>query len=227
MFFLHYPSSNPTEDMHVIGASPEMMVRFDVDTRKATVRPIAGTAPRGATHEEDLANEEKMINDPKERAEHVMLVDLGRNDLGRVCDYGTVHVPQMMITERFSHVMHIVSHVEGRVREGMDAYDLVRATFPAGTLSGAPKIRAMEIIEELEGTRRGLYGGGVGYFSYGGSMDMCIAIRTLMMRGNRVYLQAGAGLVADSDPTKEYQETISKARAVAIAIENAERGMIA
>ncbi len=164
MFFLHFPS----DDMHVIGASPEMMVRFDADTRTAIVRPIAGSAPRGATHEEDTKNAEEMMADPKERAEHVMLVDLGRNDLGRVCDYGTVHVPQMMIVERFSHIMHIVSHVEGQLRAGMDAYDLVRATFPAGTLSGAPKIRAMEIIEELEGTRRGLYGGAVGYFSYGG-----------------------------------------------------------
>ncbi len=222
MFFLHFPD----DDMHVIGASPEMMVRFDADTHTAMVRPIAGTAPRGATHEADVANAEKMMADPKERAEHVMLVDLGRNDLGRVCDYGTVTVPQMMIVERFSHVMHIVSHVQGKVREGMDAYDLIRATFPAGTLSGAPKIRAMEIIEELEGTRRGLYGGAVGYFSYGGSMDTCIAIRTLLMRGKRIYLQAGAGLVADSDPTYEYQETLNKARALATAIENAEKGLL-
>ncbi len=166
-----------------------------------------------------------MLADPKERAEHVMLVDLGRNDLGRVCDYGTVKVPQMMIVERFSHVMHIVSHVEGHLRRDMDAYSLLRATFPAGTLSGAPKIRAMEIIEELEGTRRGLYGGAVGYFSYGGSMDTCIAIRTLLMRGQTAYIQAGAGLVADSDPAKEYQETLNKARALAVAIENAERGL--
>jgi anthranilate synthase component 1 len=221
MFFLHFPD----DDMHVIGASPEMMVRFDADTRTAMVRPIAGTAPRGATHEADLEYAEKMLADPKERAEHVMLVDLGRNDLGRVCDYGTVTVPQMMIVERFSHVMHIVSHVQGRVRAGMDAYDLIRATFPAGTLSGAPKIRAMEIIEELEGIRRGLYGGAVGYFSYGGSMDTCIAIRTLLMRGNRIYLQAGAGLVADSDPSYEYQETLNKARALATAIQNAENGL--
>jgi anthranilate synthase component 1 len=222
MFLLHFPA----DDMHIIGASPEMMVRFDADTRTAMVRPIAGTAPRGATHEEDVANAEAMMADPKERAEHVMLVDLGRNDLGRVCDYGTVKVPQMMIVERFSHVMHIVSHVQGRLREGMDAYDLIRATFPAGTLSGAPKIRAMEIIEELEGTRRGLYGGAVGYFSYGGSMDTCIAIRTLLMRGKTIYLQAGAGLVADSDPAREYQETLNKARALAIAVENAEHGLI-
>ncbi|HLY28432.1 MAG TPA: anthranilate synthase component I [Aggregatilineales bacterium] len=222
MFYLNFPA----QDMRVVGASPEMMVRFDADTRTAMVRPIAGSAPRGATHEEDVANEKAMLSDPKERAEHVMLVDLGRNDLGRVCDYGTVTVPQMMITERFSHIMHIVSHVKGHLREGMDAYDLVRATFPAGTLSGAPKIRAMEIIEELEGTRRGLYGGAVGYFSYGGSMDACIAIRTLFMRGKTVYVQAGAGLVADSDPAREYQETLNKARALAVAIENAEQGVI-
>ncbi len=222
MFFLHFPA----DDMHIIGASPEMMVRFDADTGTAMVRPIAGTAPRGATHEEDIANAEKMMSDPKERAEHVMLVDLGRNDLGRVCDYGTITVPQMMIVERFSHVMHIVSHVQGRLRPGMDAFDLIRATFPAGTLSGAPKIRAMEIIEELEGTRRGLYGGAIGYFSFGGSMDTCIAIRTLLMRGKTIYLQAGAGLVADSDPAREYQETLNKARALAVAVENAEYGLI-
>lgn len=220
MFFLNFPSL----DIHVIGASPELMVRYDADTRLSTVRPIAGTAPRGATPAEDTQNAKHMIDDPKERAEHVMLVDLGRNDLGRVCEYGSVRVPEMFVTERYSHVMHIVSHVEGTLRKDMDAYDLVRATFPAGTLTGAPKIRAMEIIEELEGTRRGLYGGAVGYFSYGGSMDTCIAIRTLLMRGSRIYIQAGAGVVADSDPAKEYQESLNKARAVAVAIENAERG---
>jgi anthranilate synthase component 1 len=222
MFFLNFPA----DAMHVIGASPEMMIRYDADTRTAMVRPIAGTAPRGATHEADLELEAQLRQDPKERAEHVMLVDLGRNDLGRVCDYGTVKVPEMMIVERFSHVMHIVSHVEGRLRQELDAYDVLRASFPAGTLSGAPKIRAMEIIEELEGLRRGLYGGAVGYFSFDGSMDTCIAIRTLLMRGNKVYLQAGAGLVADSDPAREYQETLNKARATAIAIENAERGTL-
>jgi anthranilate synthase component I len=222
MFFLHYPA----DDMYVIGASPEMMVRYDAETGVSTIRPIAGTAPRGATPEEDEANATHMINDPKERAEHVMLVDLARNDLGHVCDYGSVKVKQMMIVERFSHVMHITSHVEGKLRKDYDAYELVRSSFPAGTLSGAPKIRAMEIIEELESTRRGLYGGAVGYFSYDGSMDMCIAIRTVVMRGKMIYLQAGAGIVADSDPTKEYQETLNKARAVAIAIENAENGLI-
>jgi len=222
MFFLRFPS----EDLHVIGASPEMLARFDAPTRTATIRPIAGTAPRDPDHAVDQANAEQLLRDPKERAEHVMLVDLARNDLGRVCDYGTVRVPQMMFIERFSHVMHITSHVEGRLRADLDAYALFRAAFPAGTLTGAPKIRAMEIIEELEGTRRGIYGGSIGYFSYDGSMDACIAIRTLVMRGKRVYLQAGGGVVADSDPAKEYQETINKARAVAIAIENAERGLI-
>ncbi len=222
MFILNYPA----DDMHIIGASPEMLVRFDADERTATIRPIAGTAPRSTDHAVDKQNEAHLMADPKERAEHVMLVDLARNDLGRVCDYGSVNVKEMMIVERFSHVMHITSHVEGRLRPELDAYDLVRASFPAGTLTGAPKIRAMEIIEELEGTRRGIYGGGIGYFSFGGSMDICITIRTLVMQGKRVYLQAGGGVVADSDPTKEYQETLNKARAVAVAIENAERGMI-
>jgi anthranilate synthase component 1 len=220
MFYLNFPA----DDLRVIGASPEMMVRYDADTRTATIRPIAGTAPRGIDHETDLKNAEQLLADPKERAEHVMLVDLARNDLGRVCDFGTVHVSQMMFIERFSHVMHIVSDVQGKVRPGMDAFQLIRASFPAGTLTGAPKIRAMEIIEELEGTRRGIYGGAAGYFSFGGSMDTCIAIRTVVMRGNRFYLQAGGGVVADSEPAKEYQETLNKARAVAVAIENAERG---
>lgn len=221
MFFLNFPA----DDLHIIGSSPEMVVRFDADTRTATIRPIAGTAPRDPDHEKDAANAEKLINDPKERAEHVMLVDLARNDLGRVCDYGSVHVPQMMIIERFSHVMHITSQVEGKLRAGMNAYDLFRAAFPAGTLTGAPKIRVMEIIEELEGTRRGVYGGAVGYFSYDGGMDTCIAIRTLVMRGKRIYAQAGGGVVADSDPTSEYQETLNKLRAVIVAIETAEKGI--
>lgn len=221
MFFLNFPS----DDLHIIGSSPEMVVRFDADTRIATIRPIAGTAPRDPNHEQDVANAEKLINDPKERAEHVMLVDLARNDLGRVCDYGSVHVPQMMIIERFSHVMHITSQVEGKLRAEMNAYDLFRAAFPAGTLTGAPKIRVMEIIEELEGTRRGVYGGAVGYFSYDGGMDTCIAIRTLVMRGKRIYAQAGGGVVADSDPTAEYQETLNKIRAVIVAIETAEKGI--
>jgi anthranilate synthase component 1 len=222
MFYLNFPA----DETRIIGASPEMLVRYDADTRTATIRPIAGTASRDPDHGVDTANAERLLADPKERAEHVMLVDLARNDLGRVCDFGTVKVPHMMIIERFSHVMHIVSQAEGHVRADLDAFDVLRAAFPAGTLTGAPKIRAMQIIEELEGTRRGLYGGAIGYFSYGGSMDTCIAIRTLLMRGQTVYLQAGAGIVADSDPTREYHETLNKAHAVAIAIENAERGII-
>jgi anthranilate synthase component 1 len=222
MFYLNFPA----DDTRVIGASPEMLVRFDADDRTATIRPIAGTAPRDPDFVQDQANAEALLADPKERAEHVMLVDLSRNDLGRVCEYGSVHVPQLLTIERFSHVMHIVSHVEGRVRPGLDAFDVLRASFPAGTLTGAPKIRAMEIIEELEGTRRGLYGGAVGYFSFGGGMDTCIAIRTLLLRAKRAYLQAGAGIVADSEPSREYQETLHKTRALAVAIDNAERGVI-
>ena len=218
MFFLHFG-----DDLCLVGASPEMMVRLEDGI--ATMRPIAGTRPRGATEAEDTRLAEELINDPKERAEHVMLVDLGRNDLGRVCTYGTVRVPEMMTIERYSHVMHIVSQVQGRLRPEMNAFDLLRATIPAGTLSGAPKVRAMEIIEELEGTRRGPYGGAVGYFSHDGSMDTCITIRTLLMQGHTVTIQAGAGIVADSDPTREYEETINKARALAVAIQNAERGL--
>lgn len=220
MFLLQF-----SPDLTLIGASPEMMVRFEEGI--AATRPIAGTRRRGKTDAEDAALADELLKDPKERAEHVMLVDLGRNDLGRVCDYGTVKVSEMMTIERYSHVMHIVSHVEGKLKAGMNAFDLMRATFPAGTLSGAPKVRAMEIIEELEGVRRGIYGGAVGYFSNDGSMDTCIAIRTVVMRGRRVYLQAGGGVVADSDPASEYMETLNKARAVAIAIENAERGLLA
>ena len=167
-------------DLQVIGASPEMHVRLEDGI--ASVRPIAGTRWRGATEAEDLALEEELLADPKERAEHVMLVDLGRNDIGRVCEYGTVQVRDLMMIERYSHVMHIVSHVEGQIKPDMDAFDLMRATFPAGTVSGAPKVRAMEIIEELEGQRRGLYAGAVGYFSYDGSMDTCIAIRTMVVQ---------------------------------------------
>lgn len=219
MFLLQF-----SEDLTLVGASPEMMVRFEDGI--ASNRPLAGTRPRGETEAEDKALAEELLADPKERAEHVMLVDLGRNDLGRVCDYGSVRVAEMMIIERYSHVMHIVSHVEGNLRKDMDAYDLIRATFPAGTLSGAPKVRAMEIIEELEGTRRGPYGGAVGYFSYDGSMDTCITIRALLMKGDTVYLQAGAGIVADSDPTKEHQECHNKARGTAEAIKYAERGLM-
>jgi anthranilate synthase component 1 len=170
--------------------------------------------------------QEELLADPKERAEHVMLVDLGRNDIGRVSEYGTVNVRDLMVIERYSHVMHIVSHVEGKIRPGMDAFDLMRATFPAGTVSGAPKVRAMEIIEELEGQRRGIYAGAVGYFSYDGSMDTCITIRTMLVQDDTVYVQAGAGIVADSDPATEHQESLNKAGALAAAIEQAEQGLI-
>lgn len=219
MFLLQF-----SEDLTLVGASPEVMVRLEEGI--ASVRPIAGTRKRGVTEAEDKHLAEDLLQDPKEIAEHVMLVDLGRNDLGRVCDYGTVKVPEMLFVERYSHVMHIVSQVEGKLRKNMDAFDLLRATFPAGTLSGAPKVRAMEIIEQLEGTRRGTYGGAVGYFSFDGSMDMCITIRSLLMQGKQVYLQAGAGLVADSDPTSEYVECINKAKAVAVAIQYAEQGLM-
>lgn len=219
MFLLQF-----SDDFTLLGASPEMMVRYEDGV--ASMRPIAGTRPRGADEAEDNALAEELLADPKERAEHVMLVDLGRNDLGRVCDYGTVKVDEMMVVERYSHVMHIVSHVSGQLRADMDAFDLIRATFPAGTLSGAPKVRAMEIIEELEGVRRGPYGGAVGYFSYDGSMDTCITIRAMLMRDNTVYVQAGAGIVADSDPTKEHIECHNKARAVAEAIRYAENGLM-
>lgn len=222
MFFFHFPQEIDDEDLNIIGASPELQVRLEDGV--ASVRPIAGTRPRGVTPEEDAELEGSLLTDPKERAEHVMLVDLGRNDLGRVCEYGSVHVPELMIIERYSHVMHIVSHVEGKIKDGLDAYDLMRATFPAGTVSGAPKIRAMEIIDELEPDRRGPYAGAVGYFSFSGSMDTCITIRTMAMVGDQVYVQAGAGLVADSDPTTEYEECRHKAGALARAIELAERG---
>jgi len=219
MFLLDF-----SHDLTLVGASPEMLVRLEDGV--AYNRPLAGTRRRGASEKEDLELEEELINDPKERAEHVMLVDLGRNDLGRVCDYGTVKVTRMMYVERYSHVMHITSQVEGQLRKGMDAFDLVRATFPAGTLSGAPKVRAMEIIEELEQTRRGPYGGAVGYFSFDGSMDMCITIRTLLMQNGTLSVQAGGGVVADSDPTEEYYETINKAAAVFEAVKFAEKGLI-
>lgn len=219
MFFLNFGG-----DYTLIGASPEMLVRLEDGI--GTTRPIAGTRPRGKDEAQDNALAEELLHDEKERAEHVMLVDLGRNDLGRVCDYGTVKVTDLMIVERYSHVMHIVSQVQGRVRENMDAFDLLRATFPAGTLSGAPKVRAMEIIEELEGLRRSFYGGAVGYFSFDGSMDMCITIRALMMKGDTLYIQSGAGIVADSNPESEYYETLNKARALLAAVQYAEKGLI-
>ena len=217
MFFLRFGETL------VVGASPEVLVRKEGD--RVEVRPIAGTRPRGADAEEDLRMEEELLADPKERAEHIMLVDLGRNDLGRVCGTGSVEVSELMVVERYSHVMHIVSNVRGTLDKGRDAFDVFRAAFPAGTLSGAPKIRAMEIIEELEPCRREIYGGAVGYFSFSGNMDMAIAIRTLVVDGDRVHLQAGAGIVADSDPQAEYQETINKARGVMKAVEMARGGL--
>ena len=220
MFFLDLGGEPAT---HLIGSSPEMLVRLQ--GRTAEVRPIAGTRPRGKDEEEDRALEADLIADPKERAEHVMLVDLGRNDLGRVCEYGTVEVQELLGVERYSHVIHLVSRVTGRLRGGLDAYDLLRATFPAGTVSGAPKVRAMEIIEELEALRRGPYAGAVGYFGFSGNMDTCITIRTIVMRGANAYLQAGAGIVADSEPTHEWEETLHKARALGMAIEIAEQGI--
>jgi anthranilate synthase component 1 len=189
------------------------------------LRPIAGTRPRGGGAAEDAAFAQELLADPKERAEHVMLVDLGRNDLGRVCTTGSVRVTELMVVERYSHVMHIVSNVQGELEPGKDAFDVVRATFPAGTLSGAPKVRAMEIIDELEPVRREIYGGAVGYFSFSGNMDLAIAIRTLVIRNGKVHLQAGAGIVADSDPVAEYQETVNKAMAVVKAIEAVEKGL--
>lgn len=210
-------------DFQVIGASPELHVRLEDGV--ASVRPIAGTRRRGATEAEDQALETELLSDPKERAEHVMLVDLGRNDIGRVSQYGTVQVRNLMTVERYSHVMHIVSQVEGHIKPGLDAFDLMRATFPAGTVSGAPKVRAMEIIEELEGERRSLYAGAVGYFSYDGSMDTCITIRTMLVQGEMVHVQAGAGIVADSEPALEYEECLNKAGALAMAIDQAEAGL--
>ena len=206
-------------DMHILGSSPEMLVR--VTGRKLEYRPIAGTHPRGKDEAEDAQLEQKMRGDEKERAEHVMLVDLGRNDLGRVSEYGSVKVKDLMYVERYSHVMHLVSALEGTLRKDLDALDAFAACFPAGTLSGAPKVRAMQIIEELEPTRRGVYGGSVLYADFAGNLDSCIAIRTMLMQGKKAYLQAGAGLVADSDPAAEFQESMNKAGALLRAVEMA------
>jgi anthranilate synthase component I len=220
MFFLSLGGEDPVT---LIGSSPEVLVRLR--GRTAAVRPLAGTRPRGKDAAEDKALAADLLADPKERAEHVMLVDLGRNDLGRVCEYNTIHVSELLATESYSHVIHLVSHVEGQLREGLDAFDLLRATLPAGTVSGAPKVRAMEIIDDLEGLRRGPYAGAVGYFGFNGNMDTCITIRTIVMRGKVAYLQAGAGIVADSDPTREYEETLHKAKALSVAIQMAEEGV--
>jgi len=224
MYFLRFGGGKgKSGGMHVLGSSPEMLVR--VTGRKVEYRPIAGTNPRGRDEAEDAALEKKMREDEKERAEHVMLVDLGRNDVGRVSEYGSVKVRDLMFVERYSHVMHLVSSLEGRLRPELDAVDAFAACFPAGTLSGAPKVRAMQIIEELEPTRRGVYGGGVLYADFAGNLDSCITIRTLLMKGKRAYLQAGGGIVADSDPQREFEETVNKSKAVLRAVEMARSGM--
>jgi anthranilate synthase component 1 len=210
-------------DQQVVGTSPEILVT--AEKGRARVRPIAGTRPRGGTDEEDARLAAELLADEKERAEHIMLVDLGRNDLGRVCEYGSVSVDELMVVERYSHVMHIVSNVTGRIAPGKDVYDVTRACFPAGTLTGAPKVRAMEIIEELEPTRRGLYGGAVGYYSFSGDMDFAIAIRTMLVQHGTGFVQAGAGVVADSVPEAEYRECMNKARALITAVEMARQGL--
>ncbi len=210
-------------DFQLIGSSPEMLVRLEDGILQ--VNPIAGTRPRGETAAEDARLAEELLADEKERAEHVMLVDLGRNDLGRVCDIGTVQVDEFMAVERYSHVMHLVSRVSGRMRGGLDMFDALQAVFPAGTVSGAPKIRTMQIISELEGRRRGPYAGAVGYFGQRGDMDMCITIRTLLMQGDRFTVQAGAGIVADSVPASEHTETLNKIRALTRAVRIAEEGL--
>lgn len=217
MYYLQF------DGLELIGASPEVLVRCE--DRKIELRPIAGTRPRGRNDEEDLVLEQELFADEKERAEHIMLVDLGRNDVGRVSEVGQVRVEKLMTIERYSHVMHLVSQIEGRLPKGKNIYDVMRACFPAGTVSGAPKIRSMEIIEELEPTGRGPYAGAVGYFSFSGNMDTCINIRTIVMKDGRAYVQAGAGIVADSDPAREYQETVNKAKAMLAAIEMSERGI--
>jgi len=210
------------EDVYLIGSSPEVMVR--VEDGFAELRPIAGTRRRGRTEQEDRALADELLEDPKERAEHVMLVDLGRNDLGRIAAIGSVQVNQYMIVERYSHVMHLVSNVRAQLAEGKDCFDVMRAAFPAGTLTGAPKVRAMEIIDELEPEGRGPYGGAVGYVSFTGNMDFCITIRTMLLRGGTLSIQVGAGIVADSDPGKEYEETLNKAAGMMKAVRLAARG---
>lgn len=219
MFFFDFGIVDD-EPFYLVGSSPEIFVRLEGQT--ASLRPIAGTRPRGIDAAADTALADELLADPKERAEHVMLVDLGRNDLGRVCEYGTVQVSDFFTIEKYSHVMHIVSHVEGKLRAELTAFDLVRAAFPAGTVSGAPKVRALEIISVLEPDARGVYAGTVGYFGFDGNMDTCLAIRTMVGRGNTFTVQAGAGIVADSNPNTEYQESVNKATGMLKAIEIAE-----
>ena len=220
MFYFDFNDIAGDQPLRLIGASPEVHARLE--GRLAAVRPIAGTRNRGSTPAEELALENELLGDPKERAEHVMLVDLARNDLGRICEYGTVKLKEQMVVERYSHVLHIVSHVEGELKPEYNAFDLLKSTFPAGTVSGAPKIRAMQIIDDLEPDPRGPYAGAVGYFSFDGSMDTCIAIRTIVQRGDTISFQAGAGIVADSVPEFEYKETIKKLRALVASVETVE-----
>jgi anthranilate synthase component 1 len=217
MFYLKF------RDLRLVGSSPEVNVRLEGSLIE--LRPLAGTRRRGRHATEDLEITAELMQDPKERAEHIMLVDLGRNDVGRVAKIGSVKVTELLQVEKYSHVMHLVSHVVGELAEGQDCYDVMRATFPQGTVSGAPKIRAMEIIEELEPTKRGPYAGAVGYFSYSGNMDTCIALRTMTVKGNTAFVQAGGGVVADSVPELEYEETLNKARALMRAIELAQPGL--
>ena len=215
MFYLNFG------EFSIVGSSPEILVRLRDE--KVTIRPLAGTRPRGATPAEDAELAADLLNDPKELAEHLMLLDLGRNDVGRVAQIGSIEITEKMQIEHYSHVMHIVSNVEGKIQEGLTAIDALKAGFPAGTVSGAPKVRAMEIIDELETTRRGVYGGAVGYFSANGSMDTCIALRTAVLKDDKIYIQAGAGIVADSDPESEYNETVTKAKALVRATQEAVR----
>ena len=225
MYYYHFG------DFHVVGASPEILVRQEQVTldgkteQKITIRPLAGTRPRGASPALDKAAEAELLNDPKERAEHVMLIDLARNDIGRIAQIGSVKVTEAFSVERYSHVMHIVSNVEGTLNEGMTSMDVLKATFPAGTLTGAPKVHAMEVIDQLEPTKRGLYGGACGYLSYAGDMDVAIAIRTGIVKDQTLYVQAAAGVVADSVPELEWRETEAKARALLRASELVEEGL--
>jgi anthranilate synthase component 1 len=218
MYFLNL------DDFHIVGSSPEILVRLEDSV--ITVRPIAGTRRRGETETEDHALEEDLLADPKELAEHLMLIDLGRNDVGRVSAVGSVKVTEKMVIERYSHVMHIVSNVIGRLKPELSAIDVLRATFPAGTVSGAPKIRAMEIVDELEPVKRGIYAGAVGYLSWSGNMDTAIAIRTAVIKNGLLHIQAGAGIVADSAPRKEWEETMNKGRAIFRAVAIAEQGLL-
>ena len=214
MFYLDYG------DFQIVGASPEVLVR--VEDENVMTRPLAGSRPRGKTPQEDAALEQELHSDEKERAEHIMLVDLGRNDIGRVSEAGSVKVSELMDVERYSHIMHLVTHVQGKLQTDMDAFDALRACFPAGTVSGAPKVRAMQIIAGLEPEKRGPYAGAVGYFSFSGNMDMAIAIRTMVVKNGIAYVQAGAGIVYDSIPSREYEESLTKARALLKALEQAE-----